>query len=103
MTPTPLEATLADFWRRLRPVPKALEGNSGLAPLRTGNRQRIPDVAASVPNVPTFPSNSKAPSAGNVINQLDGEFEERAAILEYEAGLPRPEAERRAAQKLGRV
>lgn len=40
------------------------------------------------------------PGGADPLAGLDGEFEERAAFLEYEAGLPRAEVERRARAEL---
>ena len=54
-----------------------------------------PSVYAAVPNVPSVPT-KKTP------NEIDREaFEERAAIMEFDGGLSRAEAERLAAESLG--
>lgn len=57
--------------------------------------QRWPCIHRVVPVVPNVP--------GNVcVSEIDGEaFEERAAIMEYDGGLSRAEAERLAADTLG--
>jgi hypothetical protein len=81
-----LAVTLAEAWAQFRPdepspVPADLERE-----LRSGNRKREVDQpsSASVPVVPGVPGSPNE------------DAEERAAILEFEAGLDRDEAERRA-------
>lgn len=55
-----------------------------------------PCIHAAVPVVPNVPANK-------YMNEIDREaFEERAAIMEFDGGLPRAEAERFAAESLRR-
>lgn len=54
-----------------------------------------PCIHAVVPVVPNVPANKR-------MNEIDREaFEERAAIMEFDGGLSRAEAERLAAESLG--
>lgn len=54
-----------------------------------------PCIHAAVPVVPNVPANKH-------MNEIDREaFEERAAIMEFDGGLSRAEAERLAAESLG--
>lgn len=100
MSPTPIDAALARIWARLGPVPSPASPSP--PPAAPGTEIRSPDqrLAKPVPAVPGF--SAAAPGAGGTdpLARLDGEFEERAAILEYEAGLPRAEVERRARAEL---
>lgn len=63
-----------------------------------GNRQGLTPqrISEPVPTGPTVPG-EKDDIAQCAIASVDGDFDERAAILEYEGGLERIEAERRAA------
>ncbi len=54
-----------------------------------------PSIHAVVPNVPAVPTKKQ-------LSESEGEaFEERAAIMEFDGGLSRDEAERLAAESLG--
>jgi hypothetical protein len=76
--------------------------NAALSPMSPESKtfwgHKKPSVYAVVPNVPNVPSKK-------TINSLDEDeryiYEERAAILEYEAGFDRATAERMAARMLG--
>jgi hypothetical protein len=102
MSPTPIEAALARIWARLGPVPVPT-GPAGRPPaLRTETPAPDQRLVGPVPAVPGFPAAAPRAGGADPLAGLDGEFEERAAILEYEAGLPRAEAERRARAELKR-
>jgi hypothetical protein len=55
----------------------------------TGERTKDQALSKPVPHVPPVPFKNN-----HAENGLADRFEERAAILEYDGGWPRPEAER---------
>lgn len=74
----------------------------------TPQGQTLPETATETHTAPPALSESSPPakepeasSAAPRVEEQRIEFEERAAILEYEEGLPRTEAERRAAEETG--
>jgi len=79
--------------------------NTGMPIWRTDRTDGTPnDKVLSVSSVPQKRDPLFfAPSTDQCTTDDDGAFEERAAILEYDEGLPRAEAERLAADQMATI
>jgi hypothetical protein len=63
--------------------------------------QELTAPVPTVPTVPTLPDEFRRATRAERLAEERAAWEERAAILEFDAGLGREEAERQAAEELG--
>lgn len=111
LTTTDLEDRLSALWRLYRPDQAGGSHHSHVGTASTDQweqekAQQFQASGASVPMVPAVPTESRQrrePGSGQGDGAAYAEWEERAAILEYDGGFSRAEAERRAKLELGSI
>jgi hypothetical protein len=80
--------------------PAAAAGNPGAPEVGTVKSPRHQSLETQVPSVPTVPTPREKGRVRTSLAEVMANWEERAAILEYDGGWPRAEAERRASDEL---